>query len=151
MQQTSASRKLAHLPRQCLRREKKHGAKSSLHIWRLRHWRPAVCGTRRWTSQGLLMCRSSDIEHIDSFGPLFGHRRHFAAFLIRSDADVCKLSFLNLCSSHSHSQRRRPFALFSSLPCRPRCPDDASQKRFSWFSDWLQKMKRKKKEESSFT
>ena len=48
--------------------------------------------------------------------------------------------FWTLCSSHSHSQRRVPFALFSSPPSRPRCPDDASQKRFSWFSDWIQKV-----------
>ena len=33
------------------------------------------------------------------------------------------------------NQRRVPFAFFSSPPSRPRCPDDASQKRFSWFSD----------------
>ena len=49
---------------------------------------------------------------------------------------------MNLCSSHSHSQRRVPFALFSSPPSRPRCPDDASQKRFSWFSDWIQKVQK---------
>ena len=44
-----------------------------------------------------------------------------------------------LCSSHSHSQRRVPFALFSFPSHRPRCPDDGSQKRFSLFSDWIQK------------
>ena len=30
-----------------------------------------------------------------------------------------------------------PLHFFSSLPSRPRCPDDASQERFSWFSDWI--------------
>ena len=29
---------------------------------------------------------------------------------------------------------------FSSSPSRPRCPDDASQKQFSWFSDWIPKV-----------
>ena len=47
-----------------------------------------------------------------------------------------------LCSSHSHSQRRVPFALVSSPPSRPRCPNDASQKRFSLFSDWIQKVQK---------
>ena len=46
--------------------------------------------------------------------------------------------FWTLCSSHSHRQRRVRLTLFSFPPSRPRCPDDASQKRFSWFSDWIQ-------------
>ena len=45
-------------------------------------------------------------------------------------------------SKRCKGQRRMPSALFSSPPSRPRCPDDASQKRFSWFSDWIQKVQR---------
>ena len=54
---------------------------------------------------------------------------------------IAGFHFLMLCRFHSHSQRRVPFALFSSPPSRPRCLDDVSQKRFLWFSDWIQKGK----------
>ena len=36
-----------------------------------------------------------------------------------------------------------PCSLFSASPSRPCCPDDASQKQFSWFSDWIQKVQKR--------
>ena len=74
---------------------------------------------------------------------------------------VTGFHFLNLCSPHSHKQSRVPFALFwvfsisfhqaslsrcgliVSSPVQCFRQDDTSQKRISWFSDWIQKVQRK--------
>ena len=76
------------------------------------------------------------------------HRRDYVVHTCTPRA-ICpgsqRFHLLNICRSHLHNQRTVPFALFSSLSSRPRCPDDASQKRFSWFSDWIQKVQRNSK------